>query len=351
VSTLYLSEPYSVVKREGEALRVQIPAREGQAARVVRVPLIKVDQVVVFGNVTLTTPVVHHLLEQRIAVHYLSERGRSYGSVVPDPSKNAQLHLAQYALHCDRARRFALGRRIVGGKIANMRTLLLRYNRKLAAAAIDAAVIELRAQLRALERVPPPLGEAPAPAEDRMHGLGPLLGVEGAATGLYFGVFDRLVREPWSFPGRRRRPPTDPVNALLSFGYSVLANQATSLVCLVGLNPYIGVLHQPGYGKPALALDIIEEFRAVVVDSVVVSVLNNRMLKPDDFVEELGAYRLRDEARRRFLEQLEERLNEQIQHPVFGYRVTYRRCMELQIRLLGKAMTGEIADYPPFTVR
>ncbi|HEU5014794.1 MAG TPA: type I-D CRISPR-associated endonuclease Cas1d [Roseiflexaceae bacterium] len=348
MGTLYLSEQYSVVKCEGEALRVQIPARDGAAARVARVPLNKVDQVVVWGDITLTAPALHMLLEQRIAIHFLSHWGKSYGSLIPDPTKNALLHLSHYAAHSDLSRRFPIARAMISGKLTNMRTALLRYNRKLEAPAIETAAAELRHVLRQLAALPTPAAAAPG---DRMHGLGALFGLEGSGSSAYFGVFGTLLRDPWSFPGRVRRPPTDPVNALLSFGYTVLTNQIVSLICTVGLNPYIGMLHQPGYGKPALALDLVEEFRPLVVDSVVISMLNNRMLKENDFTAEMGAYRLRDDARRLFLQQIEDRLNEQIQHPLFGYRTTYRRCIELQVRVLAKALMGEIPQYVPFIVR
>lgn len=348
MTTLYLTEQYSIVKREGEALRVQIPARDAAPARIVRIPLIKIDQVVVLGDITLTAPALHMLLEQRIAIHFLSERGRSYGSLIPDPSKNAQLHLSQYAAHSDLARRFPIARALIDGKLANMRTCLLRYNRKLADPAIDAAAAQLRQLRRQLDSLPLPTATAEG---DRMNGLGGLLGLEGSGSSAYFSVFGALLRGAWPFPGRVRRPPTDPVNALLSFGYTVLTNQIVSLICAVGLNPYIGMLHQPGYGKPALALDLVEEFRPIVIDSVVISMLNNRMLKESDFTIEVGAYRLSDAARRRYLEQIEARLSETIQHPTFAYRATYRRSIELQVRLLAKTLMGEIGAYVPFSVR
>lgn len=348
MGTLYLTEPYSVVKREGEALRVQIPARQGSEARMVRVPLIKVDQVVVLGEITLTASALHMLLEQRIAIHYLSERGKSYGSLIPDPTKNALLHMAQYRVHSQLGQRFPIARALIDGKLANMRTTLLRYNRKLENTAIDAAVEQLRLVRRQLSQLATPTSADPA---DRMNGLGTLLGLEGSGSSAYFSVFALLLRGAWAFPGRVRRPPTDPVNAMLSFGYTVLTNQVVSLICTVGLNPYIGMLHQPGYGKAALALDIVEEFRPLIVDSVVISMLNNRMLKDSDFSVDMGAYRLSDDARRLFLSQLEERLSETIQHPVFQYRTSYRRSIELQVRLLAKTLMGEIAHYQPFTVR
>lgn len=351
MATLYLSEQYSVVKVEGETLRVNLPGEGGkrQGGRVVRVPLAKVDQVMVFGDVTLTTPALHVLMERRVPVHYLSAYGRSYGALTADPGKNAGVRLAQYALFGDVGRRFAGARQCVAGKLLNMRTLVLRFAREREdGAALDAAAQGLRETLLALAALRAPGQVA---VDDRMHGLGPLLGLEGHGSSLYYGVFGEVLKGEWVFCGRVKRPPTDPVNALLSFGYTVLTNQVRSLVHAVGLDPGIGVLHQPGFGKPALALDLVEQFRPIVVDSVVVRLLNTRQLQPGDFEECLGAFRLKDEPRKLFLMKLEERLNEQVQHPFFGYKVTYRRCIELQVRLFAKYAQGEIEEYVPFTVR
>ncbi len=139
----------------------------------------------------------------------------------------------------------------------------------------------------------------------------------------------------WPFPGRVKRPPTDPVNALLSFGYALLTTKVASSVQLVGFDHFVGYLHSSFYGRPALALDLVEEFRPIIVDSIV----------------EVGAYRLRQEKRNLFFTKLEERLNEEVQHPLFGYKTTYRRCIELQARLLAKYLTGEIDAYPPLRIR
>ena len=158
-------------------------------------------------------------------------------------------------------------------------------------------------------------------------------------------------REQWPFEGRVKRPPTDAVNALLSFGYSLLTNKVASAVQLVGFDHFVGYLHSSFYGRPALALDLVEEFRPIIVDSVVLTLLNHRSLAPNDFVVELGAYRLKDEPRKIFFTQFEERLNEEVIHPLFGYKATYRRCLELQVRLLAKALTGEIDEYPPLLVK
>jgi CRISP-associated protein Cas1 len=175
--------------------------------------------------------------------------------------------------------------------------------------------------------------------------------MKGSAA--YFTCFGKLLSDArqWPFPGRVKRPPTDPVNALLSFGYSLLTNKVASAVQLVGFDHFVGYLHSSFYGRPALALDLVEEFRPIIVDSIVVDILNHRMLTPADFVVELGAYRLKDEKRTIFFTRLEERLNEEIQHPLFGYKTSYRRCLELQARLLAKVLTGEIDEYPPLFVR
>jgi CRISPR-associated protein Cas1 len=138
---------------------------------------------------------------------------------------------------------------------------------------------------------------------------------------------------------------------LLSFGYSLLTNKVASAVQVVGFDHFVGYLHSTFHGRPALALDLMEEFRPIIVDSVVLTLLNNRMFTGNDFVVELGAYRLKDERRKIFFTKFEERLNEEINHPLFGYKVTYRRCIELQARLLAKFVTSEIEEYVPFLIK
>ncbi|HEY7348059.1 MAG TPA: type I-D CRISPR-associated endonuclease Cas1d [Ktedonobacterales bacterium] len=350
MGALYLTEPYSLVQQEGEALVVNIPANKALAReqRKVRVPLIRIDQVIVFGEITLTASALQMLLERRIAVHYLTSHGRSYGSVVPDPTRNAALRLGQFRAYHEYQTRFHLASGFVAGKLRNMRTVLLRYERKREEGAAGAAARQIKTALHDLLRLQP----SEHPEQDkRMHGLGQILGCEGQGTNAYFAALGTVLQDPWRFIGRNRRPPRDPVNALLSLGYTILANQTVSLITLVGLDPYIGYLHSPGFGKPALALDVIEEFRPLVVDPVVVTMLNTNALHERDFVDEFGSVRLTDRARKAFLEKLEERLNTTIQHPYFGYKTTYRRCIELQVRLLGKVLLGELPNYQPFIVR
>lgn len=345
MSTLYLTEQYSFVRLEGETLRLQRSGEHGK--KPVRIPLNHIEHVIVLGDITLSTAALHELMQRRIPVHYLSEWGTSYGSVVADWGKNSLLRLAQYAVCNDLRRSFYLAQQCILGKLTNMRTMLLRYSRdrpanellQTAAQQIRRCILELR------DLVPP------THSDDRMHGLGPIFGLEGNGSNAYFSVFSHLLKGEWEFRGRVKRPPTDPINAMLSFGYVLLTKQVVSLIHAVGLDPGLGVLHQPGFGKPALALDLAEMFRPLIVDSVVLTLVNTGQINHDDFIQEFGAYRLKDKPRRTFLERYEARLNEQIQHPLFGYRVTYRRCIELQIRLFAKFAQGEIDRYVPFTVR
>jgi CRISPR-associated protein Cas1 len=354
MTTLYLTEPHSTVRKDGDTLVVKIPANPEQhsEARQVQVPLIKIEQVVVLADSTLTTPALLALLEQKADICFCTYNGQFAGRLAPELSRNGLLRIEQHRAHNDYARLVGLASQFVAAKLANQRTQLLRTNRKLADPAVAAAVEQIAgilAQVKALS-VPADVTVDPArPQADTP--MGTLQGLEGAAAAAYFGAFPKLLLASFGFDGRRKRPPTDPVNALLSFGYVLLMNNVLSAIGLVGLDPYVGYLHSSQYGKPALALDLMEEFRPVIVDSVVQTVINNRVLDEGDFVAELGAYRLTDPARRKFLQKFEERLNQPVQHPTFDYQATYRRCLELQVRLLAKTLTGEIPAYRPFVVR
>ena len=362
--TLYLTEDYSLVRRDTEdTLLVQIPERRAKdgvppaPARKEHIPLVKIDEVVVLGEVTLTASALHLLLERNIEITFLSHFGQFKGRLSPPFSKNAILRMAQYRAHQDMATRCELARRFVIGKLTNQRQRLQRFNRTHKDAEVSQAIKQLTDLLGGLASLPihqPARMKPLAGGDHRVEGtpLETILGMEGAGSAAYFRCFGKFLSDPrqWPFPGRVKRPPTDPVNSLLSFGYSLLTNKVASAVQLVGFDHFVGYLHSSFYGRPALALDIMEEFRPVIVDSVVLNMLNNRMVTANDFVIELGAYRLKDEQRKVFFTKFEERLNEEVSHPLFGYKATYRRCIELQGRLLAKCVTGEIEEYPPFLV-
>jgi CRISPR-associated protein Cas1 len=331
MATLYLNEQQSLVRKRDEYLIVQYADK-----RKTEIPLINVSQVVVAGDVTLTTPALHCLLERGIEICFLSLYGHFRGRLSPPVAKNANIRRAQYRMQSDPQQALTIARSCVRGKLVNMRTLLLRVNRQMQNEAVTGAAATIHQMIQLLPQI---------------MTIGSLLGVEGRGSAAYFGVFEALLRGSLPFPHRRRRPPTDPVNAMLGLGYTLLSQQVASAIQVVGLDPYAGFLHQSRHGRPALALDLMEEFRPIIVDSVVLNICNHRILSERDFQEELGAVYLKPEARKKFYFKFEERLQEEIRHPQFAYRTSYRRCIELQARLLGKCLTGEVGEYLPFNVR
>jgi CRISP-associated protein Cas1 len=354
MATLYLTEQQTLVKKEGDTLIVHIPEDKEQKRpkKKVRVPLIKIDRVVVQGNSTLTSPAIAALMEHHAEVTFLNRYGRFQGHLSPTFSKNGQLRLAQTAAHHNPSQHHHLIQSFVQGKLHNMRIMLLRANRKRKKEPITKATNALKKIIANVQATQPDK-QMPNPSQPQTDSIyGRLQGLEGSGTAHYFNSFKHLLNKPNLFNGRTRRPPRDPVNALLSYGYTILLNQILSAICTVGLDPYIGYLHSTKHGKPALALDLMEEFRPLIVDSVVISLFNNSILKEKHFKKELGgAYRLNNYGRRTFLTKLEARFDETITHPTFNYKATYRRSLELQTRLLAKYLQNEIPAYPPFTVR
>jgi CRISPR-associated protein Cas1 len=270
--------------------------------------------------------------------HVPTEYGCYVGRIESAFSKNSLLRRAQYAAAFDEHRTLSLAKGFVAGKLANLRVTLLRAARNTDGLNVDDAVEALRGAERRAEK-----------AED----LETLRGHEGEGSAAYFKAFGRLIKaDGFSFSKRVRRPPTDPVNSLLSFGYALLANDVHAAVNVLGFDPYCGYLHADRYGRPSLALDLMKEFRPVVVDAVVLSCLNKRVIQPDDFVVSLGEVcSLTPDARKKFLLQYEERKATEIQHPIFEYKATYQRCFELQARILAKCIHGELERYEPFVVR
>lgn len=378
MAILYLTEQQAWVGREGECLIVHIPERDeqgkqmGKRERKMTIPLFKIEEVMVLGEITITTPALTRLLEARVPITYLSKYGRYLGGLNPILTKNSILRLAQHSAYADGTHRHGIAQRFVVGKLRNMRTLLMRYARQYPDPHMNEQIDSIKRCIQAAEQTqynnththsaieeheidaePLDVAGNAIVTDNRMHGLGSLLGCEGAGSAAYFNVFGKLIKCNWphGFSKRVRRPPTDPVNALLSYGYVILTSQVASILAGVGFDPYIGYLHASRYGKPALALDLMEEFRPIIVDSVVLSLLNNRQLAQSDFMLELNSYRMTEATKRLFLQKFEERMQEVITHPVFEYKVAYRRCIELQARLLGKYLTGEVPEYTPFTVR
>ena len=346
-----------------DCLLIQVPEKRGEGGTVIapafkkRIPLVKVDDVVVVGEVTMTSSALHMLLEKNIEIHFLGYYGQFKGRLTPGLSKNSLLRMAQHRAHNDLCKRGELARRFVIGKLSNQRTMLQRSNRRQADPLFKQEIEQIGGIIRRLSTLSTEVGTTYtlATGDTGIEGtpIETILGMEGAGSAAYFNCFGNMLsdQQQWAFAGRVKRPPTDPVNALLSYGYALLTSQVASAVQIIGFDQFIGYLHSSVYGRPALALDLMEEFRPIIVDSVVLTLLNNRMLSKDDFYVELGAYRLKNEPRKTFLTRFEERLNEEVTHPIFSYKVKYRRCIELQARLLAKYLTGEINEYPPFITR
>lgn len=261
---------------------------------------------------------------------------------------NGLLRLRQYARVTDPAWSLETARAVVVAKLHNMRTLLRRYARRSGSGGGEgvSSPSPLVAGADALTGLIKRAG--------RCRSVKSLLGVEGQGTAVYFSVFRHLIRvEGWTFEKRTRRPPRDPVNALLSFGYTLLTHQVESAVRAVGMDPYLGFLHRVAYNRPSLALDLVEPFRPVVVDSLVLRCLNNRIILADHFqYDPEGPYPvlLSDGGRERFIRAFEGRMNLSFRHPVTGERTTYRRAFEIEVRLLARAVqTG--GRFRPFKAR
>lgn len=286
---LYVVEQGAVVQREGERVVVR---KDGQL--LLSVPVFKLDSVVVFGGVQLTTQVLALLLTNGVEVSFMSTDGRLKGRLMPAESRNVHLRLQQYGCYHDPGFRLRLGRAVVRGKLLNARAVVLRYVRNHPDVSLDDP---LRSLEDALARV------------DQASDLDSLRGIEGRGAAAYFTAFARMVRGELSFSGRSRRPPGDPVNALLSLGYTLITQELFGAVAARGFDPYLGFYHDVRYGRPALALDLVEEFRAPVVDRLVLALVNRRMFGPEDFEEgEEGGVLLTKDALRRFLAAYEERL-------------------------------------------
>ena len=315
-----------------------------------QIRLADVHHIALFGNIQLSTQAVQQLCRDEIPVTYFSLGGWFYGLTRGHALSNILLRRAQFRTADDPAACLQLAQRFVSGKIRNSRKMLMRN-----------ALVQ---PLPTLQRLKVAAGEAL-----ETNSLEVLLGVEGAAASAYFSEFGGMIKVDdddlpgletpspgapllqFDFRGRNRRPPTDPVNALLSLAYSLLAKDCTVALLAVGFDPWMGFYHQPRAGRPALALDLMEEFRPLIAESAVITAINTRMVGPEDFVRAGDAVNLSQAGRKKFFHAYEQRMNHLIIHPVFDYKVSYRRALELQARLLARVLEGEIPNYIPFLTR
>jgi CRISPR-associated protein Cas1 len=339
LNTLYVTLPESYLHLENHTVRLEV----GKETKL-RVPLHHLGAVVCFGHVSVSLPLMHHLADQGITLVLLDRNGRFKARLEGAVSGNVLLRQAQFRAMDDLGVTLSIARNCVAGKIRNCRQVLLRGAReakkesdkeKLARGALD-----LAAALRALPNA---------------NNLDTLRGLEGEAARQYFSAMNHLIREDlresFQMEGRTRRPPRDRINALLSFVYSLLMNDCRSAVEAAGLDPQMGFLHAVRPGRAALALDLMEEFRALA-DRLVLSLINRVQIKAKDFeMREGGAVLLADDVRKTVLVAYQERKQENLSHPLLTQPVPLGLLPHLQARLLARTLRGDMTDYLPFLVR
>jgi CRISP-associated protein Cas1 len=328
---VYVTEQGATIGIDGGRIVVSKYREELASVR-----LIDVLHVSTWGNVQITAQALRTFFDAEISVFHFTYGGWLSGISTGLPSKNINLRIRQSVAALRRD--LSAPRRMISGKIRNARVFLRRNAGDSASRAVD--------QLAALA----------AQAEKAEEGA-TLLGVEGTAARIYFTAFPTMLNDLSVLPGpaftglRNRRPPTDAVNCLLSFCYALLTKEMLAACLVVGFDPYLGLFHQPRFGRPSLALDLAEEFRPLLADSCVLTLLNTREIGPSDFIVRAGAVTLTPDGRRTVLRAWERRMTTSVRHPVFGYQVTYRRAIELQARILAACLTGELPAYEPLVTR
>jgi CRISPR-associated protein Cas1 len=334
MGTVYVTQNDAFIGKTDERLTVR-----ANKVMLLDVPMLKVDGVVILGRATVSPAAVIDLLERKIALSFLTGTGRYLGRLEPELTKNIFVRAAQWRAIAPSEQATHLVQGFVRGKLKNYRQALLRDQREDASINFEAALARLEQTMAAIAQTTE---------------INALRGLEGAGSAAYFGSFNQRIRvEGFEFAARRRRPPTDPVNALLSLGYALLRHDVQSAVNIVGFDPYLGYLHVERYGRPSLALDLMEEFRPLVVDAVVLSALNRRTIAPTDFTTEplSGAVSLTPEGLKIFLRLYEQKKQSKFKHPVMQTQCTYQQAFEIQARLLAKYLMGETDQYPPLVLR
>jgi CRISPR-associated protein Cas1 len=352
---LYLNTQGLRVGKSGTVLKIQEKEKVVQEVRIG-----EICQINVMGNIQLTTQAIQTLCEEEVPIAYFSMGGWFYGVTHGLGVKNIYLRREQFRLADVPAFCLRLARELVAGKIRNQRTLLQRNHIEPPASAL--------AQMKCM-----------MDDSEQAESLDELLGIEGNAARVYFQNFSGMIKLDdavagaegdeeetatngkaksatsgalaFDFLHRNRRPPRDPVNALLSLAYSLLSKDLTIVCHTVGFDPFLGFYHQPRFGRAALALDLMEPFRPLIADSAVITAINTRMITPRDFIRTGPAVALKPDGRKAFFRSYEQRMDTLVTHPLFGYRVNYRRVLEIQARLLARVLTGEIGTYPVFTTR
>lgn len=327
--SVYVSDWGCSLRKDGERIVIK---KDNETIQ--EVPINKISSVSVYGDCYITTSVLRELMERDITVCYFSYGGWFYGYSSGVIHKNVGLRLLQHETCKNDIDCLELAKGFVTGKIKNCRTLVRRNDTEVPQEVLDTLSQSIK-------------------DVDNAKSIDELLGIEGQAAKIYFSRFDSLLKKnsAFSFEGRNRRPPMDPVNATLSYVYGLLTKECFVRSLSVGFDPYIGFYHRHKYGKPALALDLMEEFRPIVADSIAITLFNTGELSNDDFIIKKTGVSFKKDSKKKVIKAYEKRINTEIKHPFFGYKVSYRRAIEVQARLLARCISGEINEYPYFYVR
>ncbi len=325
MAVLYLVQQGTTLRREQGRFLVQVPE-----AATVEVLIKDVEQVLVLGNIQITTSAITTCLEEQIPVIFLTQMGEYKGHLWSAELRSLETEAAQWGKLADPIFQLQTAQGIVRGKLANSRQLLLRLNRKRHKEEVAIAIAKMAEDLGQVATT---------------EGLESLRGYEGIAAARYFPALGQLItQEGFTLTTRTRRPPKDPVNSLLSFGYTLLFNNVFSAILVEGLHPYLGNLHRSDRPDPQLAFDLMEEFRSPIVDSLVITQINKQTFRPTDFTwfnEDGGTY-LSDPARRIFLRAFEARMGEKVSHPDVQEKVSFRRAIQLQVRRYVRAVRAGV---------
>ena len=373
LNTLFVTTEGTYLAKAGQSVAVRVSDDAGELTpgsrqargpkkTKLRVPLHNLDGIVAFGRVSASPQLLHAAAEQGLTVSFLSPRGRFRYAAVGYSPGNVLLRREQYRRADDPQRTAELVRSVVMGKLANSRTVLQRAARESvdpeSAARLSASADQIRSVLADIRdgRAEPSDKTIQMPAHPLRRGPADVLrGLEGGAAARYFAVFDDLLRPPsdpngqMRFTTRSRRPPLDPINALLSFLYSMLTHDARSACEATGLDAAVGFLHRDRPGRPSLALDLIEELRPILADRLAITLVNRGQITTADFDHSAsGAVHLSEAGRRTVLQAWQTRKAEEVTHPYLDERMTWGLVPHIQARLLARHLRGELDAYPPF---
>ena len=335
MGTVYITQEYdSFIRKTDERLTIKADKK-----KLLDVPLIKIDGLVIMGQATISPAIINELLERKIPLSFVTATGRYKGCLQPELTKNIFVRKAQWLAAGETETAIHLVRGFVRGKLKNYRHLLMRRRREYSELDLDTGIIKLEQAITPI---------------DYTNNIDSLRGLEGAGSAAYFSCFNQLIQNlNFNFKSRVRRPPTDPVNSLLSLGYSLLRHDVQSAVNIVGFDPYLGYLHYQRYGRPSLALDLMEEFRPLIVDAMVLNAINKEKLSPDDFISEpiSNAVSLTKEGLKIFLRLYEQKKQSKFKHPVLKRQCNYQEAFEIQARMMAKYLMSETDKYPPLILK